>query len=262
MRNGCPPENLSESTMLPMYRTPGIFSPFSEVFSAESTRHGGVSPAPFASLNLGASTADTPGNIAENRARFWKALGTSPQRVATSHQVHGSEILRVDQAGRYQGYDALITNCPGVTLAITIADCTPVLVYDPKKQALAAIHAGWRGTVQEIVLKTIQKMHQEYGTIPANCYAYVGTCIDKCSFEVGDEVAAQFAENHKWFNTAVGKYYVNLKEANQDQLVAAGLPAGQIEVSSFSTVLHNGDYFSYRLEKGQTGRMLACIGIR
>jgi polyphenol oxidase len=244
----------------PLFRTPDIFAPFSGLIAAESTRHGGVSAPPFGTLNLGGSTADAPANVAENRSRFWQALGIVPQHVATSHQVHGSNILTVQVPGSYEGFDALITAQEGIFLAVTIADCTPILVYDASQQVVAAIHAGWRGTVQEIVLKTIRKMKNEYGTDPSRCYAYVGTCIDACSFEVGDEVAEQFGGPHKNFNKAAGKYFVDLKKANSDQLKEAGVPESQIQVSSYSTVMHNQDYFSYRLEKGQTGRMLACIG--
>ncbi len=244
-----------------LYRTPNLHGQSPGLLVVESTRHGGVSPAPYASLNLGNSPADAPENVAENRARFWQSLGVSAGQVATSHQVHGAEVLMVTQAGHFEGYDALITRQRGIVLAVTIADCTPVLLYDTRQQAVAAIHAGWRGTVQEIVFKTLQKMQQEFGTDPADCFAYIGTCIDECSFEVGDEVAGQFSPAHKWFNERAGKYYVDLKKANRDQLLRAGLTTDRIELSPFSTVLDNQDFFSYRLAGGHTGRMLACIGV-
>jgi polyphenol oxidase len=251
-----------QTTTSPLYRTSSLLGRFPGLLAAESTRHGGVSKAPYASLNLGNSTDDAPENVVENRTRFWQSLGVSAGQVATSHQVHGSEVLLVTQPGRHEGYDALITRQRGIVLAVTIADCTPVLIYDARQQAVAAIHAGWRGTVQEIVLKTLQKMRQQFGTDPADCHAYVGTCIDECSFEVGDEVAEQFSQDHKWFNERAGKYYVDLKKANRDQLLGAGLLPDRIELSAYSTVLHNQDYFSYRLEGGRTGRMLACIGMQ
>lgn len=245
----------------PLYRTPEIFTSFTQVIAAESTRHGGVSPAPYASLNLGTSTADTPQNVAENRSRLWKALGVNPEQVATAHQVHGSDVLTVSQPGRYDGYDALITDRPGILLAVTIADCTPILLFDPQHQAVAAIHAGWRGTAGRIVNKTLDAMQQKFGTNPADCYAYVGTCIDECSFEVGAEVAEQFSDPHKQSAPTAGKYLVNLKKANFDQLLSSGVQKTHVQISVYSTVLHNPSYFSYRHENGQTGRMLACIGI-
>ena len=244
-----------------MFRNPGVFQEFPNLIAAESTRHGGVSPVPFASLNLGLHTADAPENVAENRRRFWEAVGIGSDRVAASHQVHGNEVLLVREPGNYQGYDALITQLPGIALAVTVADCTPVLIYDPVGKAIAAIHAGWRGTVGRIVEKAVLKMGEEFGTDPADCRAYVGTCIDECSFEVGDEVAAHFPDQHKHFNRRAGKYYVDLKKANHDQLTTCGLVGSNIQVSPYSTVTDNGDYFSHRLENGQTGRMLACVAM-
>lgn len=105
-------------------------------------------------------------------------------------------------------------------------------------------------------------MQLTYGTKPADCYAYVGTCIDECSFEVGEEVAEQFDKEFKRFDSTLGKYLIDLKRANAAQLSSFGIPDNQIEISPFSTITHNEDYFSYRLEKGQTGRMLAVIGFR
>ena len=242
-----------------MLRIPSIFNNIPNLITAESTRHGGVSLAPFNSLNLSVHTKDTPENTAENRRRFWQALGIDERQVATTYQVHGSEILTVTQPGGYEGYDALVTRRPGITLAVTVADCTPVLIYDPGQRAIAAIHAGWRGTVGEIARKAVLKMQEEFGTNPADCLAYIGTCIDADSFEVGDEVAAHFADPHKYFNEKAGKFYVDLKKANRDQLTGAGLADSNILLSAYSTVLNNDDYFSHRLEKGKTGRMLACI---
>jgi hypothetical protein len=244
-----------------MFTKPAIFASFPGLLSAESTRLGGVSATPFASLNLGLSTQDKPEHVAQNRQLFFEALGISEDVLATSYQVHGAEIQVVTQAGRSEGYDALMTNVPNVFVAVTVADCTPVLIYDPKNQAVAAIHAGWRGTVAEIVLKTLEKMQINYGTQPTDCYAYVGTCIDECSFEVGVEVAVQFESLFKRAGNTTGKYWVDLKRANVAQLQAFGVPTSQIEVSPYSTVTHNDHYFSFRLEKGQTGRMLAVIGL-
>lgn len=246
----------------PVFRVPKSFLPFADLICAESTRHGGVSPAPYRSLNLGGSTQDLAENVLENNRRFFSAMDVALNSVAKSHQIHEDKILTVAAPGRYEGYDALITNIPGIQLAVTIADCTPILVFDPVKRAVAAIHAGWRGTVLKIVLKTIKKMQLEYNTNPADCLAYIGTCIDACSFEVGTEVADHFSDSRKQFDTDKDKFFVDLKSANKDQLLAAGILEGNIETSSYSTVLNNDDYFSYRLEKGQTGRMLATIGIR
>ncbi len=245
-----------------LHRTPAIFADFHTLIAAESTRHGGVSPAPFASLNLGINTADTPGNVAENRRLFFDAIGAGTYSFASSHQVHGTEILYTTEAGRFDGYDALITNQPGLLIGVTVADCVPILIYDQANRAVAAIHAGWRGTVGGIVTKTLTMMQQRFGTLAGACYAYVGTCIDECSFEVGPEVAEQFASTYKQIKSGTSKTYVDLKGANVACLTGFGIPADQVAVSPFSTVLNNDTYFSYRTEKGQTGRLLAVIGLK
>lgn len=244
-----------------MYRQPSIFQDVPHVIAAESTRHGGVSPAPYASLNLGKSTGDEPENVAENRRRFCSALGFSPAQLAWSKQVHGTEIFLATAPGGVEGFDALITQTPGVILAVSVADCTPILVYDTRRRAAAAIHAGWRGAAGSIIEKTLQAMTYHFGTRGADCLAYIGACIDECSFEVGSEVAAQFDSPFKRLDPERNKYFVDLKKACAAQLRSCGLPEAHIEISPYSTVLHNADYFSHRKENGVTGRMMAVIGV-
>ncbi len=248
--------------MSPLFRIPAIFQETPNLLAAESTRHGGVSPAPYTSLNLGLATADAPENVAENRARFWRALGTEANKVASSHQVHGSEVLLINEPGHHEGYDALITNKPGIVLTVTVADCTPVLIYDPKCRAIAAVHAGWRGMVAGIVPAALQKMREHFGTNPADCLVYVGTCIDEDTFEVGAEVAVHFADTRKRFNQKAGKYFVDLKRAIADQLTKAGVQEQHIGLSPYATAQNLEDYFSHRAENGATGRMLAVIGMK
>lgn len=244
-----------------MFRIPAIFAHIPGLVAAESTRHGGVSPAPYTSLNLGKSTDDAPENTAENRRRFCAALGFSVEQLAWSRQVHGAGVLHATSPGGAEGYDALVTQTPGVFLAVSVADCVPVLVYDPKRRAVAAIHAGWRGAAAGLVGKALRLMAERFGTEGADCLAYVGTCIDECSFEVGPEVAAAFHPAFKRLDPDRGKYLVDLKKACAAQLRDFGIPERAIEVSPFSTVLHNGDYFSHRKEGGVTGRMMAVIGV-
>jgi len=241
-------------------RKPAIFQKIQGLIAAESTRHGGVSPFPYHSLNVGYYTDDDPRNIRENRDRLFTSLGISEAQAASSHQVHGDQILLAEAPGRYEGYDALMTKRPCVFVAVTVADCTPILVCDPANRAVAAIHAGWKGTAARIVEKTITAMTRHFGTAPGDCLAYVGTCIDECSYEVGEEVGKQFDSLFARFDQASGKYFVDLKAANAAQLEGAGILRKNIEISPFSTVLHNEDYFSHRKEKGVTGRMTAIIG--
>ncbi|QJW92413.1 peptidoglycan editing factor PgeF [Spirosoma taeanense] len=248
---------------MPLYYIPTLFTRFDKLIAAESTRHGGISPAPYGSLNLGINTPDDSANVDENRRRFFEAIGAgSSVPFASSHQVHGTEVLLATKAGRYDGYDALITSQPGLLIGVTVADCVPILIYDTQHQVVAAIHAGWRGTTGGIVSKTLEAMQHHFATKPDDCYAYVGTCIDETSFEVGPEVAEQFAPNFKRSDPYTQKNYVNLKAANTKLLTDFGIPSAQIGISPFSTVLNNDDYFSHRTEKGQTGRMLAVIGLK
>jgi len=245
----------------PLFRAPNLLKSLPGLLAAESTRHGGVSPAPYQSLNLGLNTTDDSRHVEENRNRFFAALGIDPNRVATSHQVHGREILNVTEPGRYEGYDALITNQANLFVGVSTADCVPILVYDSKNKAVAAIHAGWKGTVAELVRLTLEAMKQQYNTNASACYAYVGTCIDETSFEVGPEVANQFAPEFKRVDEFTQRTFVNLRSANTKQLTTFAIPTAHIAVSSFSTTLNNEDYFSHRFENGQTGRLMAIIGM-
>ncbi|GAB3020610.1 peptidoglycan editing factor PgeF [Spirosoma pulveris] len=244
------------------YHSPAIFSSFPALIAAESTRHGGVSPVPFSSLNLGINTADEAANVDENRRRFFSAIGADSFQFASSHQVHGTAVLQATEPGRFDGYDALITNRPNLLIGVTVADCVPILIFDQSHRAVAAIHAGWRGTVGGIVTKTVQAMQTQFGTQPKECYCYIGTCIDECAFEVGPEVAEQFSTAFRRDNITTGKSYIDLKAANARLLTDMGIPEHQISISPFSTVLNNDQYFSYRAENGETGRMLAIIGIK
>jgi polyphenol oxidase len=162
-----------------MYIIPKIFQQFPELIAVESTRKGGVSKAPYSSLNLGLFTKDKPENVKENRKRFFETVGIRASRVAHSYQVHKDKILKVTRCRAYEGYDSLITENTNSFMAITVADCIPVLIYDTNNQAVAAVHAGWKGTVADITAKTIQRMEIEFKTNPKDCYVYVGTCIDE-----------------------------------------------------------------------------------
>ncbi len=240
---------------------PAIAEKFPGLTMVQSTRYGGVSVGPYAALNLGLNTGDEGEAIAGNRRRFWSALGTSEAHTAGGYQVHGSEIKVVGQPGYFDGHDAFATNQPGIFLSVTVADCVPLLIFDPVKKAIAAVHAGWRGTVAQIAAKTVKALQEAYGTDPADCIAYIGTCIGFDSFEVGAEVAAEFAPELQKETGSPGKYLVDLKEANRKQLLQAGLPGASIEVSPFCTVQDHHRFFSFRKEGGITGRMLAVIGM-
>ena len=237
---------------------PTIFQSIPGLVAGVSTRHGGLSKAPYSSLNVGVHTDDAPEDIEQNLSLFCTDLGISPADLARSYQVHGDKIWVTGRAGYQSGFDAMISVQPGVFAGVGIADCTPILLADPVTRVCAAIHAGWKGTVAKIVEKTAKRMIENRGSNPADILAYIGPCISLAHFEVGDEVAAQFDAAFKTRKGA--KWHVDLKAANAAQLQSVGIQ--QIEIDSACTVENNADFFSHRTEKGVTGRMLALIGFQ
>jgi YfiH family protein len=243
-----------------MFLTPSIFNK-RIITAAQSTRLGGVSEVPYHSLNLGKSTNDKPEHVAENRNLFFSALGTDISKVAMSGQVHGTKILFADKPIMEKGFDAIISNTPGLMIAVSIADCTPVLIFDTKNNVIAAIHAGWRGTAAKILQKTLLRMNQQFNSKGSDCIAFIGACIGYNAFEVGNDVAHYFDDSVKRMNAITQKYFVDLKTANKYQLLKSGLKEENIEISNYCTVENNDLFFSHRFEKGITGRMMATIGI-
>jgi len=242
---------------------PKIFAPFSNLVAAQSTRHAGVSEQPYDTLNMGFSVGDAPDKVQQNRKIFCHRLSISPENLAFSNQVHDKKVLFATEPGSYDGFDALVTNRKNMFLMISIADCVPVLIYDYKRNAVAAIHAGWRGTSLEIVLQSLKMMQSLFGTVPKDCAAFIGVAIDKENYQVGAEVAAHFSTDFKQpDSSAEGKFLLDLRAANAAQLNEFGLTDSQIEVSSFSTYIHHRDFFSHRFSGGKTGRMVAIIGMR
>ena len=245
-----------------LFIRPSIFSSYPGLLAAGSTRLGGCSKPPFASLNLGVSTEDNLLAVAENRRRFFAALGVEEAHTASAHQVHGDAVLHVERPGRWEGYDALVTRQTGVYLCVTVADCTPILLWDPRQSVVAAVHAGWRGTQLRILSKTLEEMRHCYRSNPSDCVAYIGTCIDACDYEVGADVADGFEPEFKRWDEGRQRFFLDLKKANKAQLLQAGIPEAHFEVSPYSTVKDNDRFFSHRKEAGQTGRMLHVIGIK
>jgi YfiH family protein len=211
---------------------------------------------------LGFSSGDDLTIIKQNRKLFFNALGISEDNIAWSKLIHGNKVLVADKPVKGEGCDAVITNKPNVFACVSVADCTPVLIYDSKNKAVAAIHAGWRGTVAGIVTETLKAMQINYGTKGEDCLAFIGACIGEESFEVGEEVAIQFDDDVRRYDMSRQKYLVDLKKENKKQLLKFGLKENNIEISGYCTIADNDKFFSYRKEKGVTGRMLAVIGIK
>jgi YfiH family protein len=161
--------------------------------------------------------------------------------------------------GVYEACDALLTSVPGVYLTVSIADCAPIFLYDPEKRVVGCVHAGWRGTGQQIVSASVERMKTEYNTSPTDVLAYVGPCAGSCCYEVGENVAGLFAEDLR--SSRNGKTYLDMKKAIAAQLRSAGVPDSNVEVSSDCTVCGNEFYHSFRRDRDRSGRMVAFIGM-
>jgi polyphenol oxidase len=266
------------------------FSKLSFLVHGFSTTPGGVSELNGARvLNLGFTDWDSRENVLENRRRFQLALGASEMPMVALKQFHSDVIHLFDSAPAdpCRG-DASITNRPGLLLGVQTADCVPILLVDPKKRAIAAVHAGWRGTLARIVTKTIGAMQMHFATNPGDVLAAIGPCIGPCCYEVGTEVATQFLSQFEdassyfdelrtgdepnplqWLNMCPPGHQpppknvlLNLRKANHSQLVAAGLRPQNIHVIDLCTSCRPDLLFSYRKQGATTGRLMAAIGLR
>jgi polyphenol oxidase len=248
-------------------------------------------------LNLGFTEWDSRERVLENRRNFFAALNADSMRAIGLRQIH-SDVVRVaksadaDSSSKAAKADALITNEPGLLLIVQVADCVPILLVDKKRRAIAAIHSGWRGTLQRIAQKTLGRMQMEFGTRPQDVIAALGVGIGQCCFEVGPEVATEFAakfpDAQEWFKGPFDslvrgdndpnwlpwltmrppghqppepRVHLDLIAANRSILSAAGVPASNIFSSRLCTACRTDLFFSFRRERA-TGRMMAAIGIR
>lgn len=232
-----------------------------QVVAGFSTRHGGVSGPPFDSLNLGLSTGDDKADILENRRRLFKSVGFGLDDLAIAGQVHGTAIQEVTEPGLYPGYDGLITRAQGLLLCLTAADCASVLLADVSKGIVGACHAGWRGAVGNIVTLTVAGMIT-LGAEPARMLAYISPCISRRHFEVGSEVAAQFDEAFVHRLQGKEKPHVDLKAVIKSQLLESRLEESHIEMAPHCTYGEKDRFFSYRAERGKTGRLMGFIGLK
>ena len=245
-----------------MQASPSVLRPqlsrSSGVVAIFTTRHGGVSEAPFHSLNLGLSSGDERMRVLENREVALAQLGAIPEQMAIAGQVHGADVKTVEKPGIYAGFDGLVTAHEGVVLAISAADCAAVLLADSDARVVGACHSGWRGTVGNVVHNAVVAM-RTLGAVPSRISAYVSPCISQASFEVGPEVAVRFHQRYVSPTKNGSRPHVDLKAAIADQLVAAGLDPSAIEISPHCTMARTDTFFSYRGEHGMTGRMMGLI---
>ena len=227
----------------------------SDLRLAFSTRRGGVSDPPFDSLNLGRSTADSPDAVAENRLRFLSSLGLPETSVATAGQVHGANIARVAASGHHPACDALVTRARDVALAVTTADCLPLLYVAP--HAVGAAHSCWRGTAAGMPRAALTAVCEASDVSAAGVRVHLGPCIRVCCYEVGADVARQFPAS---VSTRRGDAWrLDLVAAARLQLLEAGVPEAALEDVGACTSCDADWYYSHRRDAGPTGRHWAIV---
>ncbi len=266
------------------------FSKLPWLIHAFSTSPGGISDLNGERvLNLGFTDWDTPANVQENRRRFQSAAGAPDLSLIALKQIHSAVIHLFDSAPSdpCRG-DASITNRPNLLLTVQTADCVPILLVDPKKRAIAAIHAGWRGTLVRIAAKTIGAMQMHFGTNPRDLLAAIGPSIGPCCYEVGTEVATQFLSQFpdaptyfdefrtgdepnpiQWLNMMPPGHQpppkgvlLDLRKANRSQLLVAGLRPQNIHTINLCTACRHDLLFSYRKQGPASGRLMSVIALR
>lgn len=245
------------------------------VTAFSTTRQGGYSQGNYGQFNINCYCGDDKEAIQKNREALCQLLAIADDHLVMPHQVHLTKIAQIDDAffalpadERHQaleGVDALMTNTEGVCIGVSTADCIPVLLYDPVQRAACAIHAGWRGTVKRITEQAVAQMTAVYGTRPADIIAQIGPGIHLDSFEVGDEVYKAFQQEGfpmQAISKKKEKWHIDLPECNRLQLIAKGIPADHIAVSSVCTFQQADRFFSARRLGINSGRIFTSIILR
>ena len=245
------------------------FDIFPEVVTqAIFTRHGGVSPKPWNTLNVGGTVGDDAARVHENRARTFEAVGRHIDSTFDVWQVHSADAVPTEHPRRPsedpQKADIILTNKADVTLYMRFADCVPVFLYDARTHVVGIAHAGWLGTVRGATRSAVENMSRLYGSHPADIRAGIGPSIGPDHYEVGPDVVARVEQAfgrdaQRLIETREGRTYFDLWKANTLQLNQAGVE--QVELSALCTACHTDDWFSHRAEKGKTGRFGALIAL-
>lgn len=241
-----------------------------------STRQGGVSTGIYESMNLSLTLPDDPANVRRNYELWCESLGVDVRQMVIVHQTHTNHVVRVDEQNCGQGLDrermedvdGLVTNVPGVALVTHHADCTPVYLFDPVHRAIGMIHAGWRGTVQEIARVAVETMTREFGSQPADMLAMIGPSICQehfeCDRDVADAVEAMSidASDQVYYDSAKNKFHVSVAGINRKLLLSTGIPAGQIDMQDRCTYGNPELYFSHRRDGRKRGGHAALLMLR
>ncbi len=237
------------------------------VTAFSTTRQGGCSTGNYAAFNINGYCGDDEVHIAANKVALCSLLGIDSNRLVMPHQVHDCVVRRIDgpQQGVIEGVDAVMTDVPQLCIGVSTADCIPVLLYDSTHRAVSAVHAGWRGTVLRIVQKAVETMRDTYGTAPADLQAVIGPGISLDSFEVGDEVYDQFLSagfDMQPISRRDAKWHIDLPMCNRLQLMEAGIPSNNIQMTNICTYQQYDRYFSARRLGIQSGRIYTGILIK
>ena len=236
------------------------------------TRRGGVSRGNYSEFNINEYCGDEANAMVANRKLLCQKLDISDHCLIFPHQVHGVEVRQIDgdftsmdfraRKEMLEGIDAVMTNQKGLCIGVSTADCIPVLLYDHRNHACAAIHAGWRGTVARIVQKTIHLMISSYHTQPEELQAVIGPGISLENFEVGNEVYEQFDKAGFDMSSIARRFerwHIDLWECNRKQLIHSGVLADNIQVAGICTFANTGEYFSARRLGINSGRIFTAI---
>jgi len=248
-----------------------LFAEEKGLIQAVMTRKGGISPHPWASLNMATSVGDSRENVLENRRRIQQALGLQKQWFFDVWQVHGINVIATRSprlpGEPHQKADAIMTDHSEVALLMLFADCVPIFLYDPIHRAIALVHAGWQGTITRVVRHAVLRMKDQYGTKPQDLLAGVGPSICQKHYEVGEEVAervrTEFQESDDLLSYPEnGRAHFDLWQANRQILLECGLQLHHIQVAEVCTVEDSSRWYSHRGERGKTGRFGAVLALR
>ncbi len=253
-----------------------ILAPFDSLCHGITTRQGGASEAPYDELNVGLHVGDCADRVVQNRRRACRALDVDFERCTFAQQVHGDtvRIAAEDSAGAGRRSfddgtpetDGLVVTCPGVTVAVVVADCVPLLLYDPERHTGAVVHAGWRGTGARIAEKAVAFLARECSSRPEALLAGIGPAIGGCCYEVSSDIVETLSHGRGSEAAVVeerdGRWHVDLAGANWQQLTQAGLRPGNIELSRICTACRSDEVYSERKLGRPTGRFGLFLSLR
>ena len=242
-----------------MVLKPKIFEKFKNVVCGLSMRYGETPRPPF-DFNMSLRIGDDADAVKQNRHIFFNKLGIDGRKVTFQYQVHSNVHNYVSEAAFFKGSDGLYTDRKELYLAINVADCVPVFMYDSENEVVAGIHSGWKGTQKRIVSHTFFTLIEKFGTKPENLYVYIGPGISVKNFEVGKEVYELFEEDFREIRNE--KYFVDLKKDIYTRLLKLGVLKENVQLSKYCTYEDKSLFHSYRRDKEKSGRMIGVIGMK